>query len=125
MSIIGKWKVTEANVFDKSFKYTWRKAEDVLTDESITPFQKVFARSVYVFEEDGRALTLLPKDLIPADEAEGAYDKDFVITHTGQWKEENGKFFIATEENGNTEWNEIVPDGGSYIILNMHRIEKF
>ena len=124
MGIIGKWSVTEAKVFDKDFKYTWRKVADVLTDGSITPFQKVFARTVYVFEEDGRALTLLPKELIPAAEAEEAYDTALAVAHTSQWKEEGGKFFIATEENGNTEWNEIVTDGEEYIILDMHRIAK-
>ena len=58
MSIVGKWKITDANVFDMSFKQTWRKVADVLADENVHPMQKGMARTVYVFEEDGKALML-------------------------------------------------------------------
>jgi hypothetical protein len=123
MGIIGKWKVTDANVFGKDFKQTWRKTEDVLADESVHPMQRGLARTVYVFEEDGRALTLLPKGIVPAGEAE-SYDDDFDLAHAAQWKEEGGRLFISTIENDNIEWNEIVPDGEGYIVLGMHRIVK-
>ena len=43
---------------------------------------------------------------------------------SSEWKEEGGKLYIAASENGNTEWNEIVPDGDGFILFDMHRVEK-
>ncbi len=123
MSIVGKWKITDANVFDMSFKQSWRKVADVLADENVHPMQKGMARAVYVFGEDGKALMLIPKGIAPAGEAE-SYDDDYDLMKASEWKEEGGKLYIAAFENGNTEWNEIVPDGDGFILFDMHRVEK-
>lgn len=123
MDITGMWKVSEVNVFDKDFKQTWRTSADILADGSINPMQKLFAQTCYKFEEDGTAVSLMPKALVPAGEAE-AYDDEYVLAKKTQWKEENGKLFIAAEENGEADWQEMTPAGEGFEIFGYQRIVK-
>ena len=122
MNIIGLWKITDMNAFDKSFKQTWRKADELLADENVPPMQKAMAQAVFLFREDGKSLQLMPKE-VTGGEGE-PYDDKFVIGHIADWKEEGGKLFIAAEENGENDWQEIVPEGDSYIMFNMFKIAK-
>ena len=122
MDIIGFWKITDINAFDKSFKQTWRTVEDVLADESVHPMQKVMAQGMYLFREDGKCLQLMPKELV-GGEGE-PYDDKLVIGKEDDWKEEGGKLFIAAVEDGENDWQEAVPDGGGYVIFNMFKITK-
>ena len=123
MEIIGKWKVAEANVMDMKFKQTWRLVEDMLADASVNPMQKAMARTVYQFNEDGTALQLAPKELDEGGEYE-AFDDSYVIGNSTHWKEENGRLYIAAEENGEDDWIEMIPDGKFLTLFNMHRIAK-
>ncbi|MBR6101375.1 MAG: hypothetical protein IKP95_03015 [Ruminococcus sp.] len=123
MDIIGKWKIAEANVFDKNFKQTWKTAEEIQSDPGVNPMQKAMSRGVYAFEEDGTLLSLFPKDM--NDGSMEAYDDEFIIGNKSKWKEEDGKLFTATEENGELEWNEAVPTDNGFELLRFHRIVKF
>ena len=122
MSITGLWKITDINAMDKSFKQTWHTVEDVLADENIHPMQKVMAQAMYLFRGDGKCLQLMPKEIVGDDG--DSYDEKYVIGRTADWKEEGGKLFIAAEENGENDWQEIVPDGESFIVFNMFKIAK-
>ena len=123
MDITGMWKISEVKVFGKDFKQSWKATADILADESISPMQKVFAQSSYKFEEDGTALSLMPKAIVPAGEGE-AYGDEYVIAKKTQWKEENGKLFIAAEENGEADWQEMTPAGEGFEVFGYQRIVK-
>ena len=124
MDIAGKWKITEINAFDKSFKQTWRAASDIIADGGTDPVQKAMAQSVFVFEADGGFKQLMPK-AIDAGGEYPAYDDDYVIAKISKWKEENGKLFVAAEENGQDDWQEIqsVQDDG-LVIFGFFKIAK-
>ncbi len=107
---------------DKSFKQTWRTVEDVLADESIHPMQKIMAQGMYLFREDGKCLQLMLKEIVGGDGE--SYDDKYVIGQTSDWKEEGGKLFVAAVEDGENDWQEIVPDSDSFIIFNMFKIAK-
>ena len=128
MSIIGLWKVKELNVVEvnketHSITRTWRTSEDIAADGSVNPMQKAFAQSAYKFEEDGTVLSLMPKAIVPEGEGE-AYDDEFVIAKRTQWKEENGKLFLAAEENGELDWQEMIPAGDGFEVLGYQRIQR-
>ena len=125
MGIVGKWIITEINAFDKSFKQTWRTVSDLLADSDANPMQKAMAQSVFVFEEDGAFRQLMPVE-IGADSGFPAYDDKFVIAKTSKWKEENGKLFVAAEEDGQDDWQEVqtLQDGESCIIFDFFKIAK-
>ena len=122
MSIIGLWKITDLNAMDKNFKQTWRSVDELLGDDSVHPMQKVMAHAMYLFNEDGKALQLMPKEIV-GDDGE-PYDDKYVIGRIADWKDEGGKLFIAAEENGEPDWQELIPEGDSYIIFNMFKIAK-
>ncbi len=122
MSIIGLWKITDMNAMDMSFKQTWRKIDELLADDGVHPMQKIMAQAVYLFREDGKALQLMPKEAV-GGEGE-PYDDKYVIGMQTDWKEEGGKLFIAAEENGEPDWQELVPEGDGYVMFNMFKIVK-
>jgi hypothetical protein len=125
MSIAGKWIISEVNAFDKNFKQTWRAAGDVIADSGASPMQRAMAQSVFVFEEDGGFKQLVPKELDAGGEYP-AYDDSCVIAKVSKWKEENGKLFVAAEEDGQDDWQEIqsLPDGSGFIIFGFFKIVK-
>ena len=128
MNITGLWKVSEINVVkvnreDHSITRTWRTSEDIAADGSVNPMQKGFAQSAYKFEEDGTALSLMPKAVVPEGEGE-AYDADFVIAKRTQWKEEDSRFYIAAEENGEPDWQEMIPAGDGFEVFGYQRIVR-
>ena len=125
MDILGKWIITEVNAFDKSFKQTWRAASDLIADSEANPMQKAMAQSVFVFEADGTFKQLMPKEL-DADGEYPAYDDDSFIAKTSKWKEDNGKLFVAAEENGQDDWQEVqmLQDSESLVIFGFFKIVK-
>lgn len=128
MELIGMWKVSEMNVVEvnketRSITRSWRTAEDIAADAGINPMQKIFAQSFYKFEEDGTAFSLMPKELVPAGEGE-PYDDSFVVAKKTQWKEEGGKLFIAAEEDGGLDWQEMLPAENGYEVFGYQRIVK-
>lgn len=118
MDITGFWKVSEANVFDKSFKQSWRTVEDIAADPEVNPMQKAMSRAAYAFEADGTVNMLMPKELDPSMET---YNDEYGISKKTEWKEEGGKLFIAAEENGGQDWQEIVPAGDAIELFGYHR----
>lgn len=123
MSIIGLWKITDMNVIDMNFDQTWRAVDGVLADETVNPLQKQMAQSKFLFREDGRALQLMPKELDKSGRFM-AYDDKFVISKETKWKNEGDRLFIAAEENGEADWQEIVHDGDGYVLFDMFKIAK-
>ena len=123
MSIIGLWKVSEVNAFDKNFKQSWRTVEDIAADPAVNPMQKAFSQAAYKFEEDGTLYSLMPKALVPAGEGE-PYDDDYVIAKKTRWKEENGTFFAAAEDDGELDWQKMSPTDNGFEIFGYQRIVK-
>ena len=122
MNITGLWKVTGVCVFDENFTQSWRTAEDVLSDDSVNPMQKAFARAAYQFREDGTLLSLMPKEL--ADGMGEDFDDTYVIARKTKWKEEDGRFYIAAEENGEDDWQEMLPAGEDFEVFGYQRISR-
>ena len=122
-SIIGLWKIVEVNVMDMEFNQTWRSVEDLTADEAVHPMQKAMAQAKFLFREDGKALQLMPKALDTRGEHE-AYDDSYVIGRETDWKEDGGKRYLSTVENGNVVWQEIVPSGDGYVIFDMFKIVR-
>ena len=60
---------------------------------------------------------------VPRGEGE-PYDDKYVIGMQTDWKEEGGKLFIAAEENGEPDWQELVPEDDGYVMFNMFKIAK-
>ena len=128
MKLSGMWKITAMSVVevdpqDHSISKTWRGSEDIIGDERIHPMQRLFAQGVYKFEEDGTAYSLMPKALVPAGEGE-AYNDEYVIAQKTQWKEEDGKLYIAALENGEPDWQEMIPAGEGFEIFGYQRIAR-
>ncbi|MBR4696914.1 MAG: hypothetical protein IKP18_00495 [Candidatus Methanomethylophilaceae archaeon] len=120
MSIEGLWKISEINALDSDFNQAWRSAEGLDADEGVSPMQKAMARSMFLFEQGGRYLQLLPKDLGPGE----VYDDDHVIGRVGSWKTEDGKVFVDTEENGAQVWSEAVPFGDGFEVFGFFRLVR-
>ena len=123
MEIIGMWKVSEAAVFDREFNRKWMTAAEIMADADVSPMQKIFAQAAYKFEEDGTVYNLMPKAAVPAGEAE-PFDDEYVIAKKTQWKQENGSFFIAAEENGELDWQEMTPTETGFEVFGYQRIAK-
>ena len=125
MGIAGKWIITDVNAFDKDFRQTWRTAADLIADSEANPMQKAMAQSVFVFDENGEFKQLIPKEL-DADSEYAAYDDSYAVAKKSKWKEESGKLFVAAEENGEDDWQEIVkaPDGEKLVIFGFFKIAK-
>ncbi|MBE6521413.1 MAG: hypothetical protein E7Z68_10040 [Thermoplasmata archaeon] len=120
MSIEGLWKVGEINALDSDFNQAWRSVEGLDADEGVPPMQKAMARVKFLFEQGGRYLQLLPKDLGPGE----GYDDDHVIGRVGSWKTEDGKVFVDTEENGEQAWTEAVPVGDEFEVFGFFRLVR-
>jgi hypothetical protein len=123
MDIAGLWKIKEINAFGMDFKQTWKETEGLDSDEGVPEMQKIMAKTMYQFEQGGRYVTILPKEAAE-DGGSGEYDKNHVIGSVGSWKEEGGRIFVSTEENGELVWNEAVPWGDGLELLGFFRIEK-
>lgn len=122
MNITGTWKVTEVCVFGEDFSQSWRTAEDILADSTVSPLQKAFAMAAYQFEDDGTALSLMPKE-VTGGEGE-PFDDTYVIAQRTKWKEENGSLFIAALENGEDDWQEMLPAGEGFEVFGYQRISR-
>ena len=122
MDIVGLWRIAELNAMDMSFNQTWKKVEGLDSDPDVPMMQKMMAKTTFVFKEDGTFLQLAPKEMA-GGEGE-PYDDDHVIGHKSEWKEEGGKLLIASEENGEYEWSEVVPAGDGFEIFGFFRIVK-
>ena len=121
--IEGLWKITEMNAMDMNFRQTWKSVADLDSDPDVPAMQKVMAKALYLFRKDGTFLQLMRKEFDEDGEFE-KYNDDLVIGKTGGWKEEDGKMFIAGEENGEPEWSEIVPSGDGLEIFGFFRISR-
>ena len=106
MEILGKWKVTEAQVMNKDFKMVWRTAADIMADDSLDDYVKQLISYSYCFTDDGKALTLFPiPENLPQEELDAAlasgelklYDEKTMILEEKAWKEEDDKLFYDTE----------------------------
>lgn len=122
MDIIGFWRICAVNVFDQDFNQTWRTAEDILADSSVSPMQKAFAQGAYQFEADGTLLSLMPKQFAEPDSE--PFNDEFIIAKRTQWKEENGTLYAAAEENGEPDWQEMVPAGDGFELFGFQRISR-
>lgn len=138
MNIIGKWKISEAMVFDKDLKSTWRAAADILADDTLEDYVKESVAYRYVFTDDGKALTLFPipadmpreelDELLSSGEA-SLYDDNTIIVEEKEWKEEDGKLLYNTGVKGEvlgeevSPWTEIRPtaDGIELITFRLVR----
>lgn len=120
--ILGMWKIDEVNAIDMSFKQTWKSVEELESDPDVPPMQKMMARTAFFFEPDGRLLQLMPSDLA---EGEGErFDDAYVIGKSVKWKEEGGKLFASSEENGEDVWSEVVPLDGRIELYGFFRLSK-
>lgn len=138
MNIIGKWKITEQNVFDKNFNRSWRTSEDLVADPEVEDYIKQSINYIYVFTEEGKMLLLFP---IPADapkeEVEAAiasgefrlFDDHTMILEEKDWKEEDGKLMFDSGTKGEvlgekiSPWIEIMEIKGG-IEFNGYRLAK-
>ncbi len=119
--ILGMWKIDEINAIDMSFKQTWKSVSELESDAGIPDMQKTMAKSAFVFEQGGRLLQLMPAGL--AGEGE-RFDDDYAVVHEGKWKEEDGKIFASSEENGEDVWSEVVPLDGRIEVFGFFRLSK-
>ena len=85
--------------------------------------QKAIAQGAYLFRDDGTVISLMAKALVPEGEGE-AFDSNYVIAHESKWKNEGGKLFIAAEENGQDDWQEMIPVGSGFEIFGYQRIVR-
>ena len=110
MELIGRWKISEINAIGMDFSQTWKSTDGLDDDPEVPEMQKTMAKTQYVFEDGGRYVSILLKDLAGDGDYE-EYDDCNIVSHIGSWKEEDGRYFVSTEENGEIEWNEAVPWG--------------
>ena len=123
MDLTGLWKIAEINALDKNFKQTWKATEGLDADDSVSEMQKTMAKTLYLFKEEGRFITIIPKNAVK-DEGFEEYDEEHFIASAGEWKEEDGKTFVSTEENGEIEWTEAIPRDTKFEIFGFFRIER-
>ncbi|MBR4628627.1 MAG: hypothetical protein IKO47_13210 [Ruminococcus sp.] len=119
MDIIGVWKVAEAQTFNKqTFKLDWRKAEDILADDSLEDYEKQPISMRFLFTEDGKIKTLSPipegvtKEELDEAIASGEcslYDENTIVVEEKEWKEEDGKIVWNTGVKGEVMDEEINP----------------
>ena len=110
MNILGKWKITEVQVFSsEGLNLVWRTATDILADEKADDYVKQSLQYKYIFTEDGKALLLYPIPAnAPKEEVEKAiasgefklYDDNTMILEEKAWKEENGKLYFDSGAKG-------------------------
>lgn len=123
MEISGLWKIGAVCVFGKDLSQKWMTSEEIEADASVNMMQKVMAKIVYDFREDGTVLALMPKEY-DADNEFGEYDDKYGVSHSFKWKEENGRLMIAAEENGEDDWSEMEPVEGGYEVFSYQRITR-
>ncbi|MBR1393645.1 MAG: hypothetical protein IJ561_07400 [Ruminococcus sp.] len=118
MDITGMWKIAEVNAFKQDFTQAWMTVEAMETDPGVNPFQKIMSRYVFLFGEDGKYRQLLPKEL--DDGSCTPYDDKYVAGKVGDWKEEDGKLLLESED----DWEEAAPTETGFEIFGFFRIEK-
>jgi len=118
MDIIGKWRITEAEVFNPDLTKTWKTEAEIMADSSLEDHVKQSLSFRYLFNADGSALILFPipadapKEEIDAAIASGELklhgDNDMILEEKA-WKEENGKFYFDSGAKGEVFGEAISP----------------
>lgn len=115
MNIIGKWNVVKIAVLDEDFNLKMVTADELnaMPENPEMEEYKTLTSAVIEFTPDNKVLTLVP---IPADQLEEAKKEGIAITDDGycvmdqtDWKEENGKYFYNTGNQGTVLEEEIDP----------------
>ena len=123
MDIQGLWIISEVNAIGMNFEQTWRTVADLEADANVPPMQKMMAKTAYYFDQGGKLTTLIPKELDRNGECE-TFDDSYVVSHETSWKQENGKLFVAAQENGDDGWQEAVPTDNGFEVFGFFRIVK-
>lgn len=104
MDLIGKWQVAEVMQFDEEKGLIWTKVSDLLAREDADEEAQMFAKTIFLFEEDGSLTMLspLPEDVSQEeiDEAAAAGEITLrdgqMVTGENHWKVEGDKLFADT-----------------------------
>lgn len=118
MEIIGKWKIAEAEVYNKDFTKTWKTEAEIMADDSLEEHVKQSLSFRYLFNEDGTVYVLFPipadapKDEIEAAIASGELklhgDNEMVLEEK-EWKLENGRLMFNSGAKAEVFGEEISP----------------
>ena len=73
--MIGRWKISEINAIGMDFSQTWKSTDGLDDDPEVPEMQKTMAKTQYVFEDGGRYVSILLKDLAGDGDYE-EYDED-------------------------------------------------
>ena len=137
MNIIGKWKISEAMVFNEDLTQTWRTAAEILADDKLDDYVKESIGFGYAFTDDGKALTLYPlSGDIPKEELDemlssgkaSLYDESTIIVEEKEWKEEDGKLLYNTGMKGEvlgetvSPWVEIKPTADGIEVMSFRLV---
>ena len=135
MEIIGKWKIDEVQKYsmtDSGIKKEWKKAADVIADESVDDDEKQMLYADVIFTEDGKVQWAIPvpagvtQEEIDAALASGELkmgDDGKMIVEEKAWKEEDGKLMYDTGAKGEafgeeiSPWVELKVEDGSVLIM--------
>lgn len=123
MELTGLWKIAEVCVFGSDFSQKWMTVEEMDADASVNMMQKVMAKTMFDFKDDGTVLALMPKEF-DKDNEFGEYDDKYGVSNTFKWKSEDGKLYIAARENGEDDWQELVPNGEGFEAFGYQRITR-
>ena len=138
MDLIGKWQVVEVMQFDEEKGMIWTKVSDLLAREDADEEAQMFAKTIFLFEEDGSLTMLspLPEDVSQEeiDEAVAAGEITLrdgqMVTGENHWKVECDKLFADTGAEGEVlgeavgPWEEIKQVDDHTIENMMFRLQK-
>ena len=120
MDVIGLWRIVEINAMDMSFKQSWRSVDDL---DGVPEMQRMMAKAAFMFEEGGRLLQLLPKEM-DVDGGHEAYDDAYVVGQANGWKEEGGRLMVSNMDDSEEVWTEAVQAGDMIEVYGFFRLSK-